>query len=247
VRSGIIAVLVAVPALVASREALAQEPPPPAPPAPAGVVVHIDSPRPVELQAQRHGDWVRVCTSPCDVAVRAGETVRVEGDDVPASEGFPLQPAPHATLTVDPSTKKSKAGGIVFTVVGAVGFAPGIGVTVLIVGAVISGTIFICPIATAFGARYENCEKDVAGYFVPGYSSPYVWGPAIAGAVLVPIGVVWLATSTGGHPTNVTTTASAKPPPVLALPAWQATLRGEANTALTLPPAPTMPILSGHF
>jgi hypothetical protein len=182
------------------------------------------------------------------MAVRANETYRVEGDGVPASTGFALQPAERATLTVDPSTKKSKAGGIALTVLGVAGLVPGIGVTVIVVGSGIAGTILICPIATAFGARYETCWTDVAGYFTPGYASPYVWGPAIGGVALLGVGITWLTASAGGHGTNVTTTTGlAATPPVLALPAWETRLRNETNAVLTPPPAGVFPILDARF
>jgi hypothetical protein len=233
--------------LAVSTPARAQVPAPaPAPPAPTeAVLVHIATPAEVDLEVQRGKDWVPICSSPCDRLVRPGESYRVSSDDVPESNVFSIPPQPRVTLRVDPSTKQSRVGGIVFTILGAAGFVPGIGVTAGVVVVFLGASLFVCPIAAAFNADYGNCVVGGAGLVTPAYTSPYVWGPALAGAVLLAVGVAWFASTSGGHPTTVTTALLPTPPPptLTALPAWHTlTLREGA-----LPPPTTMPILSATF
>jgi hypothetical protein len=231
-----------------------QTPAPPATAAPAaaapapaaeGVLVHIATPSEVNLEAPRGADWVPICTSPCDHLVRPGDAFRVSGDDVPTSGVFAIKPAPRVTLTVDPSTKQSRVGGVIFVVAGTAGFVPGGVITAGVASFFIFGALFVCPIAAAFGADYGNCTVGAAGLVTPYYASPYVWVPALAGAGLLTIGVVWLAATSGGHPTNVTT-ALAMPRPQLPAHAflpWQRLAMPE----LALPPPAVVPVLSGTF
>lgn len=209
------------------------------------VLVHIATPGEVDLEVRRGGDWVPICSSPCDRFVRPGDSYRVSSDDVPASNVFAIQPAPRVTVRVDPSTKQSRVGGIVFVVLGAAGFVPGIGVTLGVASFFLGGALFVCPIAAAFRVDYGNCVAGAAGLVTPYYASPYVWGPAIAGAVLLASGVTWLAATAGGHATQVTTAlAQARPTTTLAvLPTWHTLTMAEG----ALPPPAVVPVLSGSF
>jgi hypothetical protein len=216
------------------------------PPAPTeGVLVHIATPNEVDLEVRRGSDWVPICTSPCDRYVRPGDSYRVASDAVPASNVFAITPQPQVTLRVDPSTKQSRVGGIVFVILGAAGFVPGGLVTVGVASFFLGGAILVCPIAAAFGVDYGNCVVGAAGLVTPYYASPYVWGPAIGGVVLLTAGVVWLASTAGGHPTNVTTGLLPPPPaPVFRPLAQWHTLEMSQGA---LPPPATVPVLSASF
>jgi hypothetical protein len=207
--------------------------------------VHIETPAVVDLEVRRGSDWVPICTSPCDHLVRPGDSYRVANDDVPASNVFAIAPAPRVTLTVDPSTKESHVGGIVFIVLGAAGLVPGALVSLGVASFFVGGAIFVCPIATAFKVDYGTCVVDAAGLVTPGYEQPYVWGPAIAGGVLLAAGIAWLAATSGGHPTNVTTTlAQTRTAPALAaLPSWHTLTLAEG----ALPPPTVVPVLGATF
>jgi hypothetical protein len=115
----------------------APPPQPPARPEPkraalGGVMVHIDSPSPVELQ--RKGDvsmqlstgpsarlWETVCASPCDQQIATKGLYRIVGDGArPSGEfGLPSAPGP-VTLTVSPSSTGWFVGGIVLLSVGGI-------------------------------------------------------------------------------------------------------------------------------
>jgi hypothetical protein len=236
--------VLSVAALSAAPPVCAQAPAPPA--APDAVLVHIATPNEVDLEVQRDQDWVPICTSPCDRLVRPGDAYRVSSDAVPASNVFAIKPAPRLTLTVDPSTKQSRVGGVVFTVAGAAGFVPGGVVTAGVASFFIFGAILVCPLAYAFGVKnYGGCVVDAAELVTPYYASPYVWVPALVGAGLMVIGVTWLAATSGGHPTTVTTALLPPRPPRLrtAFASWHTLEMPE----VALPPPSVLPLLSGTF
>jgi hypothetical protein len=169
----------------------------------------------------------------------------VSSDVVPASNVFAITPQPRVTLKVDPSTKQSRVGGIVFIVLGAAGLVPGGVVTVGVASFFVFGAILVCPIAAAFNVNYGDCVVGAAALPATAYASPYVWGPAIAGGVFLTAGAVWLASTAGGHPTNVTT-GLLPPAPATALrplPQWH-TLEMSAGA---LPPPAAVPLVSGSF
>jgi hypothetical protein len=114
--------------------------PPIAPPPPEGtILVHIDSPRPVDLQLKVFHDADRyqtVCTSPCDKWVLARLEYRVvaAGQDNPGGESADLSPsrdfalpagARRDTIQVMPRSESSRSGGIALTVAGAATIAVG--------------------------------------------------------------------------------------------------------------------------
>jgi hypothetical protein len=207
--------------------------------------VHIATPAEVDLEVRRGSDWVPICTSPCDRLVRPGDSYRVASDDVPASNVFAITPAPRVTLSVDPSTKQSHVGGIVFTVLGVAGYVPGGLVTVAVASFFLGGAILVCPIAAAFNVDYGHCVVGAAALVTPYYAQPYVWGPAIAGTVLLAAGIAWLAAASGGHGTNVTTALLTPPAPArpTAMPVWHTLQLAEG----ALPPPAVAPILSATF
>jgi hypothetical protein len=233
--------------LAASTPARAQSPAPPAaPPAAAdGVLVHIATPAEVDLEVQRGRDWVPICTSPCDRLVRPGESYRVSSDHVPTSNVFAIAPAPRVTLHVDPSTKQSRIGGVILIVLGGVGLVPAGVVTLGVATFFLGAVILVCPIAAGSNSSYGNCVAGAPGLVTPLYGSPYVSIPGLVGAVLAAAGAAWLAATSGGHPTNVTTAlALPRPAPALAaLPAWNTLTRTEG----ALPPPAVVPLMSGTF
>ncbi len=102
----------------------------------SGVLVHIDSPSPVELQrkvdpnaAARGSDghanaksgWQTVCSAPCDHAIPADGRYRVIGDGARPSREFMLPgTARSVSLNVSPSSPGWFIGGIVLTSVGGI-------------------------------------------------------------------------------------------------------------------------------
>jgi hypothetical protein len=191
-------------ALAGSTTAAAQAAPPSATSTVA--VVHVDSPSAVDLEHDDGSKWVVVCTSPCDKALPASGEYRINGAGVRASSAFGIEPGSKRTLSVEPGSSGAHTGALVVTIVGGVGLLPAVGVSVLVLGATIVGVIFGCPISEAFSkGSYVPCVGDFASYFVPGYSSPAVWGPAAAGGALLVAGIVWLVASPR---TNVTQVAA---------------------------------------
>src|SRR5579864_5553242 len=128
--------------LVRPALALAQEAPQTdAAPAPLrrAVFVHVDSPRPVNLQLRasdkRRRPFYSICTSPCDTYVPADGAYRIGGDGATdeGSDGnlrsFDVQPsrlfslpsgAVREVITVEPSSQLAFVAGIALTVIGGV-------------------------------------------------------------------------------------------------------------------------------
>jgi hypothetical protein len=91
------------------------------------VVVHVDSPEPVELQRQdADGVWRDVCSSPCDRSLAEHRAYRVAGSGISASEELSLQGrGRRVTLDVRPSSSGWVVAGIVMTSVGGATLATG--------------------------------------------------------------------------------------------------------------------------
>src|SRR5258708_2938290 len=182
-------------------------------------VVHIDSPSAVDLEHDDGSKWVVVCTSPCDKALPASGEYRINGAGVRASSAFGIEPGSRRTLSVEPGSSGAPTGALVVTIV---------------------GVIFGCPISEAFSkGSYVSCVGDFASYFVPGYSSPAVWGPAAAGGALLVVGIVWLVAS----PRTTVTQVAALPARPRAT-SWRAPLWDEAHV-FTVPAA--TPIVKLRF
>ncbi len=87
------------------------------------VFVHIDASRTVDLEhyeggGAQPGNWVRVCSSPCDREVAAGTDYRIAGDGISGSKVFALEGA-RVTLTADVATKAKFKTGFVLEIVAA--------------------------------------------------------------------------------------------------------------------------------
>jgi hypothetical protein len=177
------------------------------------VVVHVDSPTAVDLEAFQDGRWVGVCTSPCDRALPTNRDYRIGGFGIRSSRIFSIAPGTRATLTVDPASSGAHGAAVVVTVIGVAGLVPGAGVTAAVVLGVVLGAIFVCPIVAAFSSKnqqnnaYTGCLGDDASYFGKGYASPYVWGPALVGGVALVLGVTWLVAAPSTTVTLPTTPA----------------------------------------
>jgi hypothetical protein len=84
--------------------------PPPQAPAKRTAFVHIESDRPVRLEAVEGRKSYRfVCTSPCDMEVDLGEHYRIAGDGVRATSDFELNAQQGQRVLIDVETS-SKAG-----------------------------------------------------------------------------------------------------------------------------------------
>jgi hypothetical protein len=222
---------------------VARADPPPTPQAATTemVVVHTDSPSPVDLQSvDGEGNSTYVCTSPCDKAVPADRDFDIGGNGVRASKVFRLQNGGRIKLDVSPATPGAHTAGIVITVVGIVGLAPGVAVTALVMGGAVLGAIFICPFAEAISkGSYVPCLGDVTGFFAQGYASPIVWAPAAVGGGVILVGIAVLL-STG--PTTVNQSVTPVPAAPSSATAWRAPQWRDAREA-GLPPIPAAPVV----
>jgi hypothetical protein len=184
------------------------------------VVVHIDSPSPVEMQVT-HGqknDWQTVCASPCDQEFAAHGTYRIAGAGVRPSSSFTLS-AMHgrANLVVSPSSSGWFVGGIVLTAVGG---------GVMLIGAFIG---FIASITSTFDKSGASTSLESTG-----------WTMAGVGAIGLVAGIVALASN--AH-SSVEMHADGNAPPPQRAATWRDTPAFEA----AVPPALAVPILSGSF
>jgi hypothetical protein len=111
-------------------------------PAEGTVLVHLDSPTPVALEAEETPNsesFHQVCTSPCDQRLPVGTRYRVvaqaenDADDLRPSKPFWLDTQKDSlTLKVDPQTKKDFRNGLIVAGSGGAVFLGG--VVTLIVG-----------------------------------------------------------------------------------------------------------------
>ena len=90
--------------------------------APAHVVVHIESPTPVDLERETDTapfSFYRECTSPCDEAVPVGGDYRIHAVGVPASRVISLPSgSKQVTVMVRPGSRLAGATGDVLVVTG---------------------------------------------------------------------------------------------------------------------------------
>ena len=107
------------------REARAEEPAP-------GVMVHIDSQRPVELfkrvgPAKNPIFETTICAAPCDQVVEPepGAEYFVDGDRVPRSAPFPLERPGPVRLAVDAGSSGHRLTGAILIGVGSAGATAG--------------------------------------------------------------------------------------------------------------------------
>ncbi|HEX8792206.1 MAG TPA: hypothetical protein VF765_14730 [Polyangiaceae bacterium] len=197
--------------------------PTPAPgPPDAMVVVHIDSPSPVELQVT-HGqknDWQTVCASPCDQSFPAHGTYRIAGGGVRPSSTFTLS-AMHgrANLVASPSSTGWFVGGIVLLAVGG---------GVMLVGAFIG---FIAEITATVDKSGTSTNIESTG-----------WTMAGVGAIGLIAGIIAMASNahTGLEMHDATPAPAPAPQPA-------ATWRNAPAFETALPRPVTVPILGGTF
>ncbi len=193
--------------------------PTPAPPD-TMVLVHIDSPSPVELQVT-HGqknDWQTVCTAPCDQQFPAHGTYRIAGDGARPSSSFTLS-AMHgrADLVVSSSSSGWFVGGIVLLAVGG---------AVMLVGAFIG---LIAEITSTVDKSGTSANIESTG-----------WTMAGVGAIGLVAGIV--AVASNGHSGVELHDGGATP-----APQHVATWRQSPAFEMAVPPAVAVPILSGSF
>jgi len=184
------------------------------------VVVHIDSPSPVELQVT-HGeknDWQTVCTAPCDQPFPAHGNYRIAGDGARPSHSFTLS-AMHgrADLVVNPSSSGWFVGGIVLLSVGG---------AVMLVGAFIG---LIAEITSTVDKSGTSANIESTG-----------WTMAGVGAIGLVAGIVAMASN--AHSGVELHDAGAAP-----APQHVATWRESPAFEMAVPPALAVPILSGSF
>jgi hypothetical protein len=110
------------------RLALAQSSPSPSQ-VPGSVLVHIESPQPVDLEREtgdRHDPFDVACTSPCDEWVPATGRYRIAGGGTRGSRRFELLAnAGRETVVVSPASSTAFGIGIAAIVVGAAAIAIG--------------------------------------------------------------------------------------------------------------------------
>jgi hypothetical protein len=101
------------------------------------VWVHIEGSQVAQLQRDKSGDgdWVTVCTAPCDRALPAQVGYRIVGDGIRDSSDFELsaQAGERQTLTVDEGSRGGFVLGLVGTIAG--GVAIGVGLLVVAIAA----------------------------------------------------------------------------------------------------------------
>jgi hypothetical protein len=208
------------------------------------VVVHIETPRDVELEVLRGGKWQLVCGSPCDRPLSLDDLYRINGPGVRPSYGFRLDPSRETTLHVDPTSSAAHTFAVVITAVGAVGFVPILVTSVIFVGGMFFALILVCPIVEDLGTRtaaqYNQCLGDAAGILGQFYAKPGVWIPALAGLALVGAGALGINAT---PKSSVSQVRLRMDPPVGAarVPVWS-----EATRAV-LPVTPTFPIVDVRF
>ncbi len=162
---------------------------------PRSVLVHVDSPDPVELQGatgEKRRPFYTICVSPCDTFVPALGQYRLSGDATRPSRRFTLlEGADHDTVVVRPASSLAFHAGIVLTVVGAAAAALG-------------------ALGLAFSAFAENPDgsNDQTGRNAA--IGLLVGGGAIAGggAALIVLNASTKVSQTGNRPAGI-----ADPPP----------------------------------
>jgi hypothetical protein len=204
--------------------------PPAGPPVPAAAptadptfILHVKSPRPVNLE-QRPGPqapWEYVCGSPCGLRVSKSAEFRVTGPGIMASKPMWLgaEPGDEVTVHVTPGDERKYKTGLVVAVAGGV---------VTVAGAIVL-------IATS-GVTIENQNGNGNSKDIPiAIGTPIVLG----GLAIAITGGAWAYD-------NAHSTMSTTPPPA---PEKEGLLLPPTHTALDLPKPTAMmfPVVSGSF
>jgi hypothetical protein len=202
------------------------------------ILVHIESSRTVDLERFEDGTWKTVCQSPCDIAVPADESYRIDAPGVRTSRSFSFDAVPgqRTVLQVDTASATTHGIGVAATIVGAapIGAAAGVAVG----GAAVLGVVVViaCPFVAAFGGDFGDCAGGIFGAGAQAYwetvTRPVVAGVIGGGVVLGVTGIVLMSS-------NRTTQVDVDSLDVADLPAH--------DRQLALPRVATFPVFSGTF
>jgi hypothetical protein len=167
----------------------------PTPAAKRTAFVHIESDRPVRLEAVEGKKSFRfVCASPCDIPVDLDQTYRIAGDGVRASGDMQIngQPGQRVLIEVDTSSKAAFVGGIVI-----VSIAPVVALVGLIVYLVSAADLPPSPAGQSIGGAL-----------------------GIGGLVGIAVGIVMIATN-GSSKATQSPVAPGPPRAAAAADAWR--------------------------
>jgi hypothetical protein len=163
--------------------ARAQSTPPPSQ-VPGSVLVHIESPEPVDLEREtgdRHDPFYVACASPCDEWVPASGKYRIAGGGTRASRRFELlAKGGRETVVVSPASSA----------------AFGIGIAVIVVGAVAAGLGALALLSASFGDDPNGSS---------GSGPPYLALGVTAGGLAAEAGGIVLVVLNAGSRVNQTT------------------------------------------
>jgi hypothetical protein len=209
----------------------------PAATAPAATVwVHIEGSQVAQLQRDTSGDgnWVTVCTAPCDRALPAQVGYRIVGDGIRDSSDFELsaQGGQRQTLTVDEGSRGGFVLGIVGTVAG--GIAIGIGLLVVFIAAVSRAVDSDNGAATS-----GDINAETAGWIISGAGTAGLVG-----------GIVLLVSNGRTRVAQGSATASSSawlPASDWAHVPGPRDTRRDVQWVGTLPQIASVPIFGGHF
>jgi hypothetical protein len=188
---------------------------------PTGVFVHIDTPRPVELQYEGDDPWHEfhtVCASPCDTEVPADANYRISGRDVNSSGRFSLLEGPtRQTVVTAPHSAFAFYSGIGLVVVGA----PAI-------------------VFAFLGLTLSNLGENPEGGPPPDMKLPKVAG--IAGVTSVAIGMVLILLHPPAH-----VTVTGRPAPAVIDRPWRSAGELREPQRLIAPTTMSTAILTAAF
>jgi hypothetical protein len=197
------------------------------------VVVHIDGPEGVELQADTtgNGDWKTVCLAPCDRPLSLDPSYRIDGDHIRSSDVFRLSRDPdHAVaLTVHSASHDAFVGGIALVPVGLL---------TTVIGVLVGFGDYLTHTTWCPEAPESGCRSLASGW--PGWVTA---GIGVAGVVS---GLVLVANNTSSTVTqggSATATATALPAVSIPMPTW----REPTPEAKAAPPLSAVPVWTARF
>jgi hypothetical protein len=200
------------------------------------VVVHVDGGDvDVEMQTMNGtptgkkvtGTWATMCSAPCDQELPLAGAYRLAGSGVRASKSFKLigHPGDHVTITADPSSKGSFAGGIVLI---------SVGVPVFVIGMFVELVVGLVNLASRASGEYD----DTSGAQIVGLS---MMGLGTAGVIT---GIVLIANNGSTH---LDQTIDAKKSAALATDFFKRAAVYKDHDGPKLPPLNSVPLFSGSF